>query len=98
MQKSSIYRVWVESAAGGSQWRGVFSEVPEKAEILDAINLDILELNPTIEHEADREREYRRLYQVVDNIDHMETDNIEVIVADVKIGAIAVTEEKIFVR
>lgn len=98
MKKSSTYSVWVESAYGGCQWSGVFSEVPMKSDILEAINLDIVDLNPTVEHEADQICDYQRLYAVVDSIDHMETGDMEVEVADVKIGEVNVTEEKIFLN
>jgi len=98
MEKSSIYRVWVESSVGGSQWRGTFSERPGTSDILLAIGLDIEDLNPTVEHEADRIREYQRLQEVVYHSDRLKTDVVEVTVADVKLGEIRIAEEKIFVK
>jgi len=98
MKISSIYRVWVQSAYGGTQWSGNFSEVPEKSNVLEAIKFDILNLNPAVEHEADRIHDYNRLYEVVDHIDRMGTGTTEVTVADVEIGEINVTEEGIFIN
>ncbi len=97
MHKSSIYRVWVRSAYSSTKWSGIFSEVPEKSDILNAIKLDILDLDPAIEHEAECIHDYNRLWEVVDNINHM-ADTIEVTVADVKIGEIRGTEEEIFLN
>jgi hypothetical protein len=97
MIQESIYRVWVESSAGGSQWRGTFNHPPEPPDIVEAINLDIIDLNPTVEHEADRIREYERLQEVVNCTSvRLVTGAAKVVVAGIQIGEITVTEENIF--
>ena len=97
MEKVNVYNVWVENAASGS-WRGRFSEEPETSDILEALELDILDLKPTVEHEADRIREYYRLQEVVYHSDHLKKATTEVIVADVKLGEITVAKETIFTK
>jgi hypothetical protein len=99
MKKVNVYQVWVDSAArGGAQWRGTFSHEPLTLDILEAIELDIMESNPTVEHEADRIREYQRLQEVVSHCQCLVSYTTEVSVADVKLGEIRIKEEKIFVK
>jgi len=98
MKKVPIYRVWVESAAGGTQWRGTFSVEPTTSAILEAIELDVANLNPTIEHEMDKIRDYQRLQEVVYFSACLKSDLTKVIVADVELGRITVMEDKIFVK
>ena len=99
MKKVNVYQVWVESAAGaGAQWRGTFSHEPTTMDILEAIELDILSTNPTIEHEVARIREYQRLQEVVHHSRCLGMGATEVRVADVKLGEIRVREDKIFVK
>ncbi len=95
MKKTIIYSAWVESAAGGS-WEGRFSMKPETSDILEALGRDILDLNPTIEHEADRIRDYQRLQEVVYHSNHLKKSVTKVIIADVELGEIIVAEETIF--
>lgn len=97
MKESSVYRVGVESVVRGPNWEGVFSEVPDVSNITEAIQSDIMNLNPTVEHEADRIVDYGRLKEVVRNVDMM-SDSVEVLVADVRIGVVTVTEEQIFIN
>ena len=97
MKESSVYRVGVESAARGANWEGVFSEIPDVSNITEAIQSDIMNLNLTVEHEVDRIVDYRRLKEVVRNVDMM-SNSVEVFVADVRIGTVTVTEEQIFIN
>ena len=98
MKTSSIYHVCVEGEATCTEpWVGTFDWVPEKSDILEAIELDILDLSTAVEHEADRIRDYRILQEVVRSISHMETVQT-VYVAGTKIGKIHVSEKKIFTK
>jgi len=96
MKKTNIYRVYVESPASSSQWRGIFIGIPTTSDIIEAIERDILDLNlPT---QTQQLHDYQRFQELVYLSDYPKIAEVDVMVAGVRVGIIGITKGKLFLN
>lgn len=96
MKKTTIYFVEVEGTRLQDVWSGIFDEPVKKCDILNAMEIDIADLEVGSEHELELADNFQLLRDIIDNTSQIVKGTIQVKVANCIIGKIHITTRDMF--